>query len=258
LELYRELALEILAEENIEELKSLKDMLMCVVKQLEEYPEFKEEYRNLSRIQKIAYYQYIKFLIKSKKESFPKTYYRVCLAVLSFGDIIKLDLALLDAGNICKDIGLKGNGFILLNRYLDMYEVIEDPSVKLEEESELKDTEITQVDPFRSEANIITASQKEELHEWIVKTSVDKGVTKTLNRRPCPKCSKGTFEANSNCKHCNYVFDICIVSGFPIHQGVEKVTCTSCSRNAIKECWREWIGAFEQCPSCRSVQMSYK
>lgn len=258
LELYRELALEILAEENIDELKSLKDMLICVVKQLQDYAEFKEEFKNLSRIHRIAYYQFIKFSIKSKKENFPKTYYRVCLSVLSFGDIIKLDLALLDSGNICKDIGLKGNGFILLNRYLDMYEVIEDPSVKLEEESELKDTEITQIDPFRSEANITTPSQKEEIHEWIVKTSVDKGVSKNLNRKPCPKCSKPVFEANSSCKNCNYQFDTCVVSGFPIHQGVDKVTCTSCGKNAIKECWREWIGAYEQCPWCRSVQMSYK
>jgi intraflagellar transport protein 172 len=258
LELYKELALEILAEENLDELKSLKDMLICVSKQLPEYEEFKDIGKILNRLQKIAYYQFIKFSIKQKKDGFSKTYFRVCLAVLAFGDIIKLDLALLDAGNACREVGSKANGFILLNRYLDMYEVIEDPSIKLEEESELKDTEITQIDPFRSEANIISPSQKEEIHEWIVKTSVDKGLTKSLNRRPCPKCGKNVFEANSMCKSCGYAFDCCIVSGFPIHSGIEKVSCTSCGKNSIRECWREWIGTFEQCPWCRSVQMSYK
>jgi len=138
MELYKELALEILAEENLNELKSLKGMLACLTKQLPNYEEFEGDIKYCNRLHKIAYYQYIKYSLKPKKEQFKEIYYRVCIAVLAFCDIIKIDVALLDAGNICKDIGSKGNAFILLNRYLDFYDVIDDPSTKLEEENEFK------------------------------------------------------------------------------------------------------------------------
>ncbi len=137
LELYKELALEILAEENLNELKSLKGMLTCLNNQLPNYEEFEEDIQYCSRLQKSAYLQIIKYTVKPKKEQFKEIYYRVCLAVLAFCDFIKFDVALLDAGNICREIGSKGNAFILLNRYLDYYDVIEDSSTKLEEENEL-------------------------------------------------------------------------------------------------------------------------
>jgi len=111
---------------------------------------------------------------------------------------------------------------------------------------------------YRSEVNIIPPEKKAEIHEWIVKTSVDKNVIKSLNRLACPKCDNPVFEANTVCKSCMYKFDTCIVTGYPIHPKVDCVSCSSCGKKAIKECWKEWISAFEQCPWCRSVQMSYK
>jgi intraflagellar transport protein 172 len=138
MDLYKELALEILAEENIPELKSLKSMLYCLNNQLVNYDEFAADYKFLTRLHKVASYQFVKFTIKSKSEKFKETYYRVCMAVLAFCDIIKTDVALYDAGNVCKEHNYKGNAFILLNRYLDFYDVIDDPSTKLEEENEFK------------------------------------------------------------------------------------------------------------------------
>ena len=138
MDLYKELALEILAEENLSELKSLKGMLSCLNTQLPNYEEFASDYKFLSRLHKIAYYQFIKYTVKPKKDQFKEVYFRVCLTVLAFCDIIKIDVALLDAGSISKDLGIKGNAFILLNRYLDFYDVIDDPSTKLEEENEFK------------------------------------------------------------------------------------------------------------------------
>jgi hypothetical protein len=75
---------------------------------------------------------------------------------------------------------------------------------------------------------------------------------------PCPKCGKNVFEANTVCKHCNYNFETCCISGYPIHQNVDTVSCTSCKRKAIRDCWKEWISVFEACPWCKSVQMSYR
>jgi len=258
LDLYGELALEILAEENLDELRALKDMLHSAVKLLPEYPEFVQESKKLSRLHLISYYQFNKFSIKPRKELFPQTYYRLCLSVLAYGEEIKMDLALLDAGLACREMDLKSNAFVLLNRYLDFYELIEDPSIKLEEEKEFSDTHITQVNPYRSDVNIISPDKKEEIRHWIVSNIVDKSFEKSLTRKPCPKCGKNIFDANSSCKFCGYSYDSCVISGYPIHNGVDNVSCTSCGKRAIKSCWREWISTFEQCPWCRSVQMSYR
>jgi intraflagellar transport protein 172 len=138
MELYKQLALEILAEENINELKSLKGMLACLNNQLQNYEEFDDDLKYCKRLYKSAYLQFVKYSVKPKKEQFKEVYYRVCLAVLEFCDIIKIDVALLDAGTICREIASKGNAFILLNRYLDFYDIIEDPATKLEEENEFK------------------------------------------------------------------------------------------------------------------------
>jgi len=42
--------------------------------------------------------------MKQRKNEFPKSYYKICLAILAFGDIVKLDLALYDAGIICREM----------------------------------------------------------------------------------------------------------------------------------------------------------
>jgi intraflagellar transport protein 172 len=258
LQLYNEIAMEILADENLDELKALNGMLNCVNKQLKGKEQYKKQYATMSRLNNIAYYQYIKFTMKPKKESFPKSYYRVCETVLAFGDIIKFDLALLDAGLACRDLGMKGNALILLNRYFDVYDEIKDPDNHLEEEPELKDTEFGFLQTFKSQENIINESQREEIHQWIINTGVEKNISKTLNKKICPKCKHQNFEANTVCLACKNKFEICVITGSPIYPNVEAVTCSSCKRKGIKECWKEWVGLFQTCPNCQSVQMSYK
>lgn len=179
------------------------------------------------------------------------------MTVLSFGEIIKIDLALLDAGLICKELGMKGNAIILLNRYLDVFDAIEE-NTNVDEESELNDTEIPQKDLFMSDKNIIDSNKKNEIHEWIVKANIDKSFEKSLNRKPCINCNKMIFEANIRCKSCKHQYEQCIISGFPIYKGNEAVSCSNCGKKSIKECWNEWINENEQCPWCKSVQMNYK
>ena len=258
LKLYNEIAMEILADENLDELKALNNMLNCVNKQLCNMQEFKAQYEEMYRLNKIAYYQYIKFTMKPKKEAFTKSFWRICLAVLAFGDIIKFDVALLDAGLECREVNSKGNALILLNRYLDVYDEIADPDNRMEDEPELKDTELVFSQIFKSNENIINEAQREEIHQWIINVGVDKTLVKSLTKKSCPKCKKQNFEANTYCHFCNYKFEICVITGFPIYPDVEAVTCSSCGRKGIKECWREWVGLFQTCPNCQSVQMSYK
>ena len=257
LQLYNEIAMEILADENLDELKALNNMLNCVNKQLKNNNKFQKQYQEMSKLNKIAYYQFIKFTMKGKKEAFKKSYWRVCETVLAFGDIIKFDVALLDAGLACRDYGFKGNALILLNRYLDVYDEIADPENHLEEEPELKDTDLAFTQCFKSSENVLKEEQREEIHQWIIQTGVEKNLVKALNKKQCPKCKNQNFEANINCHFCDMKFEPCVITGAPIYPDIDIVTCSSCKRKGIKECWREWVGLFQTCPNCQSVQMSY-
>jgi intraflagellar transport protein 172 len=259
LKLYEEIAMEILADENLEELKALNSMLNCVNRQLKGLPEFQKEYKNMMKLNNIALYQFIKFTMKEKKASFPKSFWRVCETVLAFGDIIKFDLALYDAGMACRDAGQKGNAFLMLNRYLDVYDEIKDPESKIDDEPALQDTDFnfTQ-NAFKSTNNIIDEKEREEIYQWILDTGVDKSFEKVLNKKSCPKCKKPNFEANTYCHFCKTPFEICVITGAPIYPNDDVVKCSQCGRKGIKECWREWVGLFQTCPNCQSVQMSYK
>jgi len=259
LKLYEEIAMEILADENLDELKALNSMLNCVNKQLKGLPEFTKEYRSMQKLNKIALCQYIKFTMKEKKSGFPKSYWRVCETVLAFGDIIKFDLALLDAGMACRDAGQKGNAFILLNRYLDIYDEIKDPDSKIDDEPALEGTDFnfTQ-NAFKSTNNVIDEKERDEIYQWILQNSVDKSFKKELNTKSCPKCKKNNFEANVVCHYCKNQFETCVITGAPIYPNDDVVKCSQCGRKGIKECWKEWVGLFQTCPNCQSVQMSYK
>ena len=259
LKLYEEIAMEILADENLDELKALNSMLNCVNKQLKGLPEFTKEYRSMQKLNKIALCQYIKFTMKEKKSGFPKSYWRVCETVLAFGDIIKFDLALYDAGMACRDVGQKGNAFILLNRYLDIYDEIKDPDSKIDDEPALEGTDFnfTQ-NAFKSTNNVIDEKERDEIYQWILQNSVDKSFKKELNTKSCPKCKKNNFEANVVCHYCKNQFETCVITGAPIYPNDDVVKCSQCGRKGIKECWKEWVGLFQTCPNCQSVQMSYK
>ena len=60
LKVYNGIAMEILADENLDELKALNNMLNCVNKQLKTRSEFQAQYIEMERLNRIAYYQYIK------------------------------------------------------------------------------------------------------------------------------------------------------------------------------------------------------
>ncbi len=136
--------------------------------------------------------------------------------------------------------------------------MIDDPSNKLEPDKEFERTEIPQENPFRSDANILSNDKKEELQTWIVKTSVNKTITIGLPKKDCPKCKKSIYDGNSICPYCYYSYDQCIITGHPINTNSDTISCSNCKKKALREAWKEWISHNEQCPFCKSVQISYK
>lgn len=98
----KNLSLEILAEENMEELENLKFVLE---KKESNYNTLEDiNIDEINRYHRITHYQYMKLILKEYENKFPNILYNLCLCVLQYGDIIKLDLALYDAVKICRKL----------------------------------------------------------------------------------------------------------------------------------------------------------
>lgn len=52
---------------------------------------------------------------------------KLCVALLRFCEFIRIDKAFYEAGMACKKNNMYGLASVLLNRYLDINEIIEDP-----------------------------------------------------------------------------------------------------------------------------------
>ena len=67
---------------------------------------------------------------------------KISVSLLRHSDIIPADKAFYDAGMACKNIGWENMAFVFLNRYLDLYEAIEERSLDLLDNSDFVDTDI--------------------------------------------------------------------------------------------------------------------
>lgn len=258
LELYVKLSEEMLIDENLQDLKAIKEMLGICLSKLVDYEEYTDEMKKLNRLYKISYYQLMKYSMKQDIDKFSFSYYKVCLHVLSYGDIIKFDVALLDAGYAARDKNLKGVAYVLLNRYIDIYSIIEDDNIELEPDKEFENTDIPQKNLYTSDNNIINPNQKEDIQTWIVKNSIDKSIVIGLPKKNCPKCKNEIYEGKINCCFCSYQYDQCIITGHPVNTSSDTVSCSNCKKKALKDAWKEWISLKEHCPNCNSIQISYK
>ena len=67
---------------------------------------------------------------------------KVAISLLRHSDVIPADKAFYDAGNACKSIGWENMAFVFLNRYLDLYEAIEERSLDLLDNTDFVGTDI--------------------------------------------------------------------------------------------------------------------
>jgi intraflagellar transport protein 172 len=76
----------------------------------------------------------------------------------------------LDAGEAARKMNWLNLAFVLLNRYLDIFEVIEDPeNNNLGDNSDFNNSDIpSPYDVPLPEKNIINEAKKEEIRDWLL------------------------------------------------------------------------------------------
>ena len=93
---------------------------------------------------------------------------------------------------------------MLLNRYLDINEIIEDPdNNNIPEDDEFAITDIPS--PYNVNMpmkNMISEGEKEKIKDWLLEVSMNQKFDSSLPLRSCEKCNTKIYEASATCYKC--------------------------------------------------------
>lgn len=100
---------------------------------------------------------------------------KLSACLLRYTKEIRADKAYHDAGNACRAAGLNNAAFIYFNRYIDLYDVIDDP----DNAGGLDNTAFENTDipsPFEiplPEKNIINPAERDQIRDWVLEANMD-------------------------------------------------------------------------------------
>ena len=109
--------------------------------------------------------------------------------------------------------------FIFLNRYIDLYDAIEDPDNNgISNNDDFEETDIPS--PYEislPEKNLLTPQERDRIRDWVLEINMDGNVGQALPTRTCENCRyEGLYEASLSCPQCKCQWEPCIISGYPL------------------------------------------
>ena len=196
--------------------------------------------------------------MECKKHQLTNVLAKLTSCLLRYTKDISPDKAYYDAGNACRAAGLNDSAFIYFNRYIDLYDAIDDPdNAGGIDNSEFEHTDIPS--PFEiplPEKNCISPQERDQIRDWVLEINMDGSVGQSLPTRRCEHCSSEIYECSLYCQHCRAQWEPCIVTGLPLVKS-DCVQCKICNKGAIREHWNDVISATMHCPWCKSMQTQY-
>lgn len=218
LPVYKTIAIEVLAGVNDVELQILKEMLQKLIHNLTQ---------KLDKNNQIVYLEFMKFLTAThllllktecQKARLDRVVAKQCSSLLRYTKEIRCDKAFLDAGESNRKIGNNDMAFIFFNRYIDLYDAIEDPDNNtIQENGEFENTDIPS--PYEislPEKNLLSAAERDRIRDWVLEINMDGNVGNSLPVRTCEYCQYDElYEASLSCPQCKSQWEPCIVSGYP-------------------------------------------
>lgn len=187
-------------------------------------------------------------LVKSEaqKKKLDKLAAMLCTALLRYSNVIRADKAFLDAGEANRKIGQNDMAYIFFNRYIDLYDAIEDPENNgISDNTDFEETDIPS--PYEislPEKNLLSAAERDEIRDWVLEINMD-GAEKSLPTRNCEFCNfDQLYEASLGCPQCQSGWDACIVSGYPLikTQSVPARFAGS-DAGALRELWNDYVAS---------------
>jgi intraflagellar transport protein 172 len=254
---YKTISVEVLAMDNNVELAVLKEMLQKLIENLEmqvdrSNPIYSEFFRYLVITHLLLMKQ------DCQKHGLTTVLAQLTSCLLRYTKEIRADKAYFDAGTACRSAGLNDSAFIYFNRYIDLYDAIDDPdNAGGIDNSEFEHTDIPS--PFEiplPEKNIISPEERDHIRDWVLEINMDGTVGQSLPSRRCEHCGGECYGCSLSCTHCRAAWEPCIITGLPLVKS-NAVHCKICNKGAIREHWNDYIQATMHCPWCKSMQTPY-
>jgi len=250
---YKTLILEIFAECDPQEIKDLRKALYDLYSKLEQHGENNTPIgKEFGRYFNAAHLVNLKFIYD--KKNLQELSAKVAISLLRYGDLIRVDKLYYDAGTACRKLGWTNLAHILLNRYLDIYEVIEDPEGgNLADAAEYAVTDFPPISECPlPEKNLIPEKEKQEMSEWLVQVSMKQKIDPNFTTRTCDVCKNKIAEFSLGCPSCKTNYPMDCITGYPALKG-NSVPCNSCGRPSTKENWQSYLQNFANCPWCNNL-----
>ncbi len=247
LPIYKTIAVEVLAGTNIQELQALKEMLhkLCENLGLQLDPT-NPIFMEFDRYRMICHF----LLLKDEclRLGLHRIYAKICVSLLRYTREIRADKAFLDAGEACRKEGWNSMAVVIFNRYLDLYDAIEDPDAAAAENSDFADTDIpSPYDIPLPDKNVISADERDQIRDWVLQINMDQNTPGQLNRRMCEHCGADVYEACLSCPSCRSQWEPCIVTGYPLLK-THQVACKFSNKGALRDDYNEYISVAMHSP----------
>jgi len=126
---------------------------------------------------------------------------KLCTSLLRYCKEIRSDKAFYDAGEANRRAGNNDMAFIFLNRYIDLYDAIEDPDNNgITDNSEFEETDIpSPYDISLPEKNFLSPQDRDKIRDWVLQINMENNVGGQLPTRQCEKCRNEVYEASLVC-----------------------------------------------------------
>lgn len=179
---------------------------------------------------------------------------KICVSLLRHTVEVPVDLTFYEAGEACRENNWLSMAFVLLNRFSDICDVIDDPDTGDIDNGDFLVSDIpTPVEVPLPETFNVGENEREEVSDWLITkaTSAGAGIEQALATRPCHNCNDDTYIASLRCHSCQIESPACIVTGYPVLPG-QQVQCRTCQMPANRRDWNAWVSKTGQCPWCKA------
>ena len=195
--IYKRIGVDLFSAERLDTAESystwaaLRDLYLGLVESLSE--QAKDSAKDFSLLLLISHY-YATRAATAPHKQLAEISTKILVSLLRHTDIVPADKAFYEAGYACKAMGWENMAFVFLNRYLDLYEAIEERSLDLLDNSDFTDTDIPFEIPL-PDRPYLSPAQHDEVKEWVLAVSMDQRVEQVilaillLLPCPCPSCS---------------------------------------------------------------------
>ena len=195
-------------EDSYHVFSSLRDMYLTVVESMAETSS-SEASRDFNLLLLISHY-YSTWSATEPHKQLSEISTKILVSLLRHTEIIPADKAFYEAGMACKNMNWENMAFVFLNRYLDLYEAIEERSLDNLDNTDFADTDIPFEIPL-PEDPFLDQTQHEEVKEWVLAVSMDQKVEQQL-----PIDERMTYEASLIASGSNTASQACVVTGYPV------------------------------------------